>query len=124
MTYANAAQKTKNTRGKDSRVFLLGHSFGALLLEQSVLPTLVGPLSAEWDWNNSHGSSNVRSLSDLLPFDLILLVNSAAPSIYAKEMNDFLAAHGKAQGTKAPVVISLTSRSDWATRGALSLIHI
>ena len=119
MTFANVAQKTKNRRDKDNRVFLMGHSFGALMLEQSVLPGIVSPLTAQWAWDKSHGSSNSKSLAGILPFDLILLVNSAAPSIYAKEMSDFLAAHGAAQGKKkSPIVISLTSRSDWATRGA------
>ena len=48
-------------------------------------------------------------------------VNSAAPSIYAKEMRDFLEAHRRALGIDhdptqdAPVIVSVTSTADWAT---------
>lgn len=124
LTYANAAQKTPNRRGRDNQVFLMGHSFGALMLEQSVLPGVVSSLTDKWDWKDGKEFARNQRLSEVLPFDLILLVNSAAPSIYAKEMSDFLAAHGRARGSKAPVVVSLTSRSDWATRGAHRVANV
>ena len=66
-----------------------------------------------------------RMLADFgrapLPFDTVLLVNSAAPSIYAKQFQSFLAAHGRAMsrykvlGANSPVFFSLTSSGDWAT---------
>ncbi len=56
-----------------------------------------------------------------LPFDFVLLVNSAAPAIYAKELRDFLEADRAALETAndpdadVPVIVSVTSRADWAT---------
>jgi hypothetical protein len=54
----------------------------------------------------------------------VFFVNSAAPSIYAKAMRDFLAAHesalvrGGSSSAFAPIFVSLTSSADSATRYA------
>jgi hypothetical protein len=116
-TYAgNAKNPGGAVSGADAnRVFVMGHSFGALMLEQSLLQGMVGGIMTDW----SQAKGNPGPLE--LPFDLVLLVNSAAPSIHAKQMRDFLAAdsknrrnHGVRDGD-APVVISLTSKGDNAT---------
>jgi len=83
------------------------------MLEKSLGQAMTGALTMEW-WETSPASPG-------LPFDLVLFVNSAAPSIYAKEMRDFLQAHRGALGIghnpaqDAPVIVSVTSTADWAT---------
>ena len=97
----------------ENRVCVMGHSFGALMLEKSLGQAMTGALTMEW-WETSPANPG-------LPFDLVLFVNSAAPSIYAKEMRDFLEAHRRALGIDhdptqdAPVIVSVTSTADWAT---------
>ena len=53
------------------------------------------------------------------PADLILLVNSAAESIYAKELSDMFAriGHRDSINSNRPLLISITSESDSATGG-------
>lgn len=116
-TYAAAAK----AYGKimDNRVFVIGHSFGALMLEQSLGQAMTGALTMEW-WEGSEA----MKVSDkpAVPFDLVLFVNSAAPAIYAKQTRDFLKAHRSARGRgrnpaqDMPVILSITSTSDKATR--------
>jgi hypothetical protein len=62
-------------RPQRSRTVLIGHSFGALVLERSVEQAMTGALL----------TSNAT-----VPADFILLVNSAAESIYTKEMRDMM----------------------------------
>jgi len=109
-------------KGRENRAFLLGHSFGALMLEQSFAPASLASLTAEWPWENEDMRSKARI--NPLPFDLTLLVNSAAPSIYAKQYHGAMVAHREALarhkvvGSDAPLVISLTSEADQATATA------
>ncbi len=113
-TYASAAkdygQKPEN------EVFVAGHSMGALMLERALGQALTGSVVMEW-WNG--GAKAAAQKKPALPFDFILFLNSAAPSIYAKEMRDFLEANRAAQnrdpGRNAPVIVSLTSTADSAT---------
>jgi hypothetical protein len=90
------------------------------MLEQSFAPASLARLTAEWPWDDEELIK--RAQANPLPFDLVLLVNSAAPSIYAKQLYGYMVAHRAALarngivGADAPLVISLTSRADWATR--------
>jgi pimeloyl-ACP methyl ester carboxylesterase len=113
-TYAGTAKNASRSKG-GNRVFVIGHSFGALMLEQSLLQGMVGGIMT--DWSQLRGPPGPLDL----PFDLVLLVNSAAPSIYAKQARDFLATDADRRDdagvsdADAPVVISLTSTADKAT---------
>lgn len=60
-----------------ARTVLIGHSFGALVLERAVEQAMTGGL---------------LSSNPVVPADFILLVNSAAESIYTKEMRDMMVA--------------------------------
>lgn len=60
-----------------SRTVLIGHSFGALVLERAIEQAMTGGL---------------LSNNPVVPADFILLVNSAAESIYTKEMRDMMVA--------------------------------
>jgi hypothetical protein len=101
----------------DCQVLLLGHSFGGLMLERTVQNAAIGELTASWPWEEEGHATSVNPL----PFDTILIVNSAAPSIYAKQFQSYLAAHRQAMAdagvprANTPFVFSLTSAADWAT---------
>ena len=116
-TYAHAAKDYGNK--PDNPVLVFGHSFGALMLEQSLGQAMTGLVVQQW--SNTPDGARVRRENTDLPFDMVLFANSAAPSIYAKEMRDFLAAHRRAlrddPGRDVPVIISVTSTADGATRG-------
>jgi hypothetical protein len=89
---------------RNHRVFVLGHSFGALVLEQAIGQASVGLLTSEWN----RGQRQAR-----WPFDLIVFLNSAAPSLYAKQLGEFLEEDHRL--TAKPRIISITSTGDWAT---------
>ena len=121
-TYASAAKDygSKLT----NQVIVMGHSMGALMLERSLGQAMTGSLVMEW-WQGL--KNNGSQQAPVLPFDFILFMNSAAPSIYAKEMRDFLEANRAAlhySGTNDyPVIVSLTSTADSATGVAYPLAH-
>jgi len=95
---------TEADKGHHHFVFVLGHSFGALVLEQAIGQASVGLLTSEWDSRNS---------TDRWPFDLVVFLNSAAPSLYAKQLQDFLI--DDRYSTSKPRIVSITSTGDWAT---------
>ena len=101
----------------DAQVLLIGHSFGGLMLERTVQNAAIGELTEAWPWGLEHENPRVNPL----PFDTILILNSAAPSIYAKQFQSYLAAHRQAmidqhvRQANTPFVFSLTSAADWAT---------
>lgn len=93
-----------------SKCVVIGHSFGALVLEKAMAQAMAGSLLAQ----------DVQSRGQPVnaPADLILLVNSAAESIYAKEMKDMFARmpHRGSVNANRPLLISMTSKSDTATK--------
>ena len=117
-TYASAVKQYG--RKPDNQVIVIGHSMGALMLERSLGQAMIGSLVMEW-WE---GLKNEAALQkSALPFNFILFLNSAAPSIYAKEMRDFLEANRSAQHNDSPVIVSLTSTADSATGTLYPLAH-
>lgn len=115
MTCAHVAKRFK----PECHVFLIGHSFGGLMLERTFQNATIGELIMAWPFGKDVSNADIKA--NPLPFDTVLLVNSAAPSIYAKQFQSFLAAHGHAMfrykvvGANSPVFFSLTSSGDWAT---------
>src|SRR2546423_2345775 len=94
-----------------SKVVVIGHSFGALLLEKAMAQAMTGRLI---------GKPQPGGNEPFVPTaDLILLVNSAAESLYAKEMTDMFNRIGyrDAKGKNLPLLISITSKGDTATGG-------
>lgn len=89
-----------------SKCIVIGHSFGALLLEKAMAQAITGSFLS-------------RERRTEAPADLILLVNSAAESIYAKEMTDMFARvqYGDAHDRNRPLMVSITSKGDTATGG-------
>jgi len=94
-----------------SKCVVIGHSFGALVLEKAMAQAIAGGVLAQ----------DVQSAGKPFdaPADLILLVNSAAESIYAKELSDMFAriGHRYSVNPNRPLLISITSESDSATGG-------
>jgi hypothetical protein len=117
-TIITCAHVAKRFRPR-SHVFLIGHSFGGLMLERTFQNATIGELTKAWPWGDPELIKAAKA--NPLPFDTVVFVNSAAPSIYAKQFQSFLAAHGHAMfrynvvGANSPVFFSLTSSGDWAT---------
>lgn len=118
-TIFSCAHATKRYGKGKAYVFLIGHSFGGLTLERTFQNATIGELSKAWPWGDPEMLKQAQA--NPLPFDTVLLVNSAAPSIYAKQFQSYMAAHrqamvrDKVKGANSPIFISLTSSGDWAT---------
>ena len=98
-------------QSSQSKCIVIGHSFGALVLEKAMSQALAGSILSQDV--QSHGQAFNA------PADLILLVNSAAESIYAKELSDMFVrtSHRGQVSPERPLLISITSESDSATGG-------
>ena len=96
----------------NSKVVLIGHSMGALLVEKAVTQAMVGSMIMQGTLENEATSRP--------PADLTLLVNSAAESTQAKQFIQMLKRRGRPPGTgpEQPLIISVTSVGDNATRVA------
>lgn len=94
-----------------SRCVVIGHSFGALVLEKALAQALVGTLLYEEPFVPGVEKSSTNRVFQ--PADLILLVNSAAESIYSKELIDMY--HDTTPLLGAPHVIMISSDADQAT---------
>jgi hypothetical protein len=101
----------------NSRCIVIGHSFGALVLEKALAQALVGT----WLYQEPlvPGAHKPEARTVFKPADLILLVNSAAESIYTKEMIDMYRDTTPLRG--APHVIMISSDADMATGMAFPL---
>jgi hypothetical protein len=104
--------KSAREQSKASKCILVGHSFGALVLEKAIAEAMVGTLL--YAPPERRGKGRMDNAPIYTPADLVLLINSAAESIYAKKMIDMLSE--AAPGRPKPLVISITSRADSATR--------
>ena len=96
----------------NSRCIVIGHSFGALVLEKALAQALVGT----WLYQEPlvPGAHRPEAVTVFKPADLILLVNSAAESIYTKEMIDMYQDTTPLRG--APHVIMISSDADWPNK--------
>lgn len=106
-----ATRKAARESGHQSRTILIGHSFGALVLENALAQALAAQVIS--------GDGGTFTT----PADFVVLLNSAGESIYAKEMIDMLRRrHTSRRGGSAneisaehPLIVSITSKADWAT---------
>jgi hypothetical protein len=90
-----------------ARTVLIGHSFGALVLEKTLAQALPAAFYAQEDSGGGHSKL-------IPPADMILLLNSASESIYAKELMDmFRRAHFSGDiSSRRPLILSVTSEGD------------
>ena len=84
--------------------FVIGHSFGALLLERAIGPAGIALLEAE------HSDPGAKQY---WPFDLVIYLNAAAPSLYTKQVVEFLDRLN--EHPARPMFLSITSTADTAT---------
>ncbi len=100
---------------RKSKTIVIGHSFGAMLLERAIAQMLVGEVVT---------SDDLDALE--LPIDLVVLLNAAAPALLARQLVEVFARHrikvyrvdDKGNRVERPLLISITSTADWATRFA------
>ncbi len=98
-----------------SKTIVMGHSFGAMLLERAIAQVLVGEVMT---------SADVDSLE--LPIDLVVFLNEAAPALLARQLVEVFAQQrikvyrvdNAGNWSERPLLISITSTADWATRFA------
>jgi hypothetical protein len=102
-----AAVHAARKSNPQARTVLIGHSFGALVLEKTLAQALPATFYAQED----SGAGNSKILP---PADMILLLNSASESIYAKELVDmFRRAHFSGDiSPRRPLILSITSEGD------------
>lgn len=101
----------------ESRVMLVGHSFGGLVVEEVVSDVMAGVLL---------GAPGPEAE---FPADLVVLLNPASPAVYAKQLVDLLIRKGitlyrvDANGKRyeRPLLVSITSVADTATRVAFPI---
>src|SRR5712692_2873899 len=106
-----AARNATKRYGHGARTILIGHSFGALVLEKAMAQALAAKVISEGETFSA-------------PADFVVLLNSAAESIYAKEMIDMFrrrhltpskSARGDEISAEHPLLVSITSKADSAT---------
>lgn len=123
---ANVARDVRANPVLENKVVVIGHSFGALMLERCLGLASVGLLSTELVWQpknklKTEEQAPKAAVRTAMPFDAILFVNSAAPSLHARLLNGFLQMYRSGlerQGVKhpeTPVIVSVTSTGDKAT---------
>jgi hypothetical protein len=105
----------------NSRVIVVGHSFGARALETALTNTFVSLLIPQPD-----GSGAMRPTDLLSPSDLIMYVNSANDSFRTKQMIELMKRtefHVVRNGEQSdgPLFLSVTSTGDSATGVAFPL---
>jgi hypothetical protein len=98
----------------NSHTVLIGHSFGALVLENALSQAIASSVSGTpYEAQHSAGASLYS------PADLVLLLNSAADSMRAKGLQDMLSRIGSSASQyidkTRPLVVSVTSTGDEAT---------
>lgn len=99
-------------RNPNSRILVIGHSFGGLMVEEVIADVGAGEILG-----------SVKSEIDF-PADLVVLINPASASLKAKEFVDLLAREGvtlyrvdaKGNRYERPMIVSVTSAADTATR--------
>ena len=97
--------------GKQVTTVFMGHSFGAKILEQAV---------TQWALREFAGqigkSSHPESERFEEPFaDLVLFMNPASQSIYARRLTHILQDYGAEYYKKPPLFVAVSSESDYAT---------
>ena len=105
----------------DSRVVVVGHSFGARVLETAITNTFISLLIPQPNANGQVGTPE-----DVSPADLIVFVNPATDSFRTKQMielmkrTEFKVTRG-ADRQEPPLFLSVTSTGDTATGTAFPL---
>jgi hypothetical protein len=125
---------------RDSHFLIIGHSFGARVLEHAITQPILAIIlerqaqaeSCVVTWNQQHSKEPpLRTVSFEPPADLVVFLNAANDSLETKAVieafkrSHLCASHRSAQDANAadcgdlsvqgPLMISITSQGDWAT---------
>ncbi len=121
--YAEAIYRlmaTTKENSRNSRIVIVGHSFGARVLETAITNTFVSLLVPP------PGSANqIGAAQQISPADLILYVNSATDSFRTKELIELMKRTNfdvtRGAVPHGPLFLSVTSTGDDATKIAFPL---
>jgi hypothetical protein len=125
-----------------ARIVMIGHSFGALVLEHAISQAMIMSLEKQYEQQNSlrslekTGPDNETEAASRCGYpgamitqplaNLIVFVNSAAGANESKQMMDYLASshftYQTAQGPQ-PLFLSVTSKTDTATGVIFKIGH-
>jgi len=115
---------------KKTKSIVVGHSYGGLLVEKALSQPLVEAAVSEGVFRSKQVNGAHKLSPVCFPADLIVLVNPAAPGIYARELSAALeASHVQSctgtdisttytrggVGVRRPIIISVTSEGDTGT---------
>jgi hypothetical protein len=100
---------TARTSGKRAHTVLIGHSFGAMVLEDAIAQAIAAEAVAPPGPDSNNSATP--------PADLVLLLNSAANSLRAKGLVDMFRRMPRAENADIgkPLIVSVTSETDSAT---------
>ncbi len=107
-------QRTENRKSKGERpkvrAILIGHSFGGLILFNAISGSLIEALTSEDDWGE--GGGPVARFGDM-----VVLINPAFEATRYSPLHR-VATRRRYSKYRAPILVSVTSTADWATRTA------
>jgi len=102
-----------DTRACRLRTVMIGHSFGGLILYSAIQPYLLETLSMALEPGAGDPAARVRSIADL-----VVLLNPAFQASLHEAIHAAAAEQMRLQpdAERKPLLVSLTSTGDWATR--------
>jgi hypothetical protein len=89
------------------RLVLIGHSFGALILYNALSGTLIESLVPAFETDPPSAVPR--------PVDLVVLLSPAFEATRYTSLHRIATSRGYAPGYQAPLLVSVTSSTDWAT---------
>lgn len=108
-----AAAGPKSARRGDTRLILIGHSFGGLIVYDAVHQHLV----------ESARAGLARGKDELVPAygNMVVLLNPAFEGVAYASLHDLMEARESYAGGQPPVLVTFQSENDWATGRAFPL---
>lgn len=108
---------TARAANSKSRIVMMGHSMGGAILESSFSEAIASRVAM------THAEGKRVKRSDF-PVDLIVTINSAESAIHARQLVSTFKSRGIHEIEGGPLMVSITSQDDIATRLAFPLGNI
>lgn len=96
---------------KAARTILIGHSFGAMVLENAIAQAVASSVAG-----TPYEGRNANTATIYAPADLVLLINSANDSMRTKGLEEMLFRMGSSAhyiNRDRPLIVSVSSDADW-----------